>query len=187
MGRECACSILWHVENVFKDIPFPVFIVVSRECPANNKGRIDTDKNGTLSEAELTAYAAAFAPQYLKKLILNLNGNALSLRAEVRAVKLLAGAANLHTLKIEWTFIAPVPVSESLQRVTFQNDNYAERNGLIEIQVTRTQGVEIFDGRTASTSTVLQQASSMHLQLKGRKALFYYKITSNKLISTSAP
>lgn len=163
-------------------------IVDMAEIPTLQESRrIDNDKNGTLSDVELTAYAAALTPQYLKKLILTLNGNTLPLRAEVRSVQLQAGAANLHTLKIEWTFIAPVPASEELQRIAFQNDNYAERNGLIEIQVTRTQGVEIFDGRTASTSTVPQQAASTHLQLKGRKALFYYKITPSKLITTGAP
>lgn len=141
--------------------------------------RIDTDKNRTLSESELTAYAAALAVQYVQKLRLTLNGHALPLRAEVRAVQFAPGAANLHTLRIEWTFFAAIPPSTDIHKVTFHNYNYTERGYLNEIQVKHAQNVELFDRWNSAQDTASSIKPVPLLTTKNRTIQFYYRALGN--------
>ena len=63
---------------------------------------IDTDKDGTLSPAELKVYANAITPTYLDKLFLTVNGNAAAIRATNVTAATETGAGGLQTIKIKW-------------------------------------------------------------------------------------
>ena len=145
--------------------------------------RIDTDKNGTLSEAELASYVAAITPNYLKSLMLMVNSELLSIRVEAQNVRLVAGAANLQTLRIEWDFLAHITTGESLNKVTFRNDNYAERIGLRTITLNRASGIEVFDvsAFAAEGSPKLKATApkplSLPLSVKSRKLVFYFRLS----------
>ena len=143
--------------------------------------RIDTDKNGTLSEAELASYVATITPNYLKNLMLTVNGELLLIRVEAQNIRLVAGAANLQTLRVEWDFATNITTSESLNKVTFRNDNYAERIGSRTITVNRASGVEVFDATAFPEGSPKLKAStpkplSSPLSVKNRKLIFYFQL-----------
>lgn len=106
---------------------------------------IDTDKDGTLSDKELKAYAATLTPNYLKSLFLDVNGSEIPLRATSENIHLVPGAGGLNTLRIEWDLMGDAGTGMAANNVTFRNDNYPERLGWREIVVTRTNGIEIYD------------------------------------------
>lgn len=142
---------------------------------------IDTDKNGTLSEAELASYVAAITPNYLKNLMLSVNGELLLIRVEAQNVRLVAGAANLQTLRVEWDFSAHITPSESLNKVTFRNNNYAERIGSQSITVNRASGVEVFDANAFPEGSPKLKATAPKplpspLSVKSRKLNFYFRL-----------
>lgn len=142
--------------------------------------RIDTDKNGTLSEAELASYVAAITPNYLKNLMLSVNGELLLIRVEAQNVRLVTGAANLQTLRVEWDFATNITTSESFNKVTFRNDNYAERIGARTITVNRASGVEIFDANAFPEGSPKLKASTPKplpspWSVKSRKLIFYFR------------
>ena len=144
--------------------------------------RIDTDKNGTLSEAELASYVVAITPNYLKNLMLTVNGELLVIRVEAQNVRLVAGAANLQTLRVEWDFAAHITTSESLNKVTFRNDNYAERIGSRTITVNRASSIEVFDANAFPEGSPKLKASapqplSSPLSVKSRKLIFYFRLS----------
>ncbi len=106
---------------------------------------IDTDKDGTLSQIELAAYAANLTPAYVSKLSLSINGVPAELKVSEKNILLVAGAGNLPTLRIEWDLMAPISTVETANKVTYQNDNYPDRIGWREIVVSSTAGVTVYD------------------------------------------
>lgn len=116
------------------------------EIPTFQETRlIDTDNDGALSDGELKAYVDKFTPNYLKGLFLEVNGNNAQLRSTARNFRLVPGAGNLNTLRIEWDLIGDVATLPVTNNVSFRNDNYSERSGWNEIVVNRTAGIEVFD------------------------------------------
>jgi ABC-type nickel/cobalt efflux system permease component RcnA len=106
---------------------------------------IDTDKNGTLEQKELEAYAERLTPQILANLFLTINNQPLALRAESNEVRTENGAGNLPTLKIKWNLHADLPNTEKINQVRFENKNYAERLGWNEIVINQIGSIKIFD------------------------------------------
>ncbi len=117
---------------------------------------IDTDKDGAISDTELKAYSAALTPVYLKNLFLDINGNAVPLRAAAENIQLVPGAGGLNTLRIEWDLIGDVANAQTANSAAFRNENYSERLGWREIVVTRAAGVEVFDS-TAYGSAITDE------------------------------
>lgn len=109
------------------------------------KNEIDTDGNETLSEAELKAYAEKITPEYAGNLFLSVNDQPLEIRAESKTVRLKTGDGNLPTLEIKWDFTADFSKVSPVNRVRFENKNYAERIGWNEIVLNRIGAVKIFD------------------------------------------
>jgi ABC-type nickel/cobalt efflux system permease component RcnA len=109
------------------------------------QSEIDTDKNGTLSEAELNAYAERITPEILSKLSLTVNNQPVEIKAESKAVSLPEGAGNLPTLRIEWNLTGDFGNIAAVNQVRFENKNYAERLGWNEIILNRANGINIFD------------------------------------------
>ena len=106
---------------------------------------IDTDHDGQLSSQEISAYASSLTSQYAANLRLGFNGETISARPISSTASLGVGAGNLSTIRIVWELIADLPATGENARVTFQNNNYAERVGWNEVVIASTNGVNIFD------------------------------------------
>jgi nickel/cobalt exporter len=146
------------------------------------QGEIDADKNGIFSEAELEQYAERLTPDILSKLSLTLNDQPLALSAESKTVSMPEGAGNLPTLRIEWNISADVKTSGAIERVAFENRNFAERLGWNEIVVARVGGVKIFDssayGSGVSDELKAYPPDDLGAPLAERKAGFSFSISA---------
>ncbi|MGQ0540462.1 MAG: nickel/cobalt transporter [Blastocatellia bacterium] len=109
------------------------------------KSEIDTDKDGVLSQTELDAFGQKITSGYIANLALSINSQQAEIRETAFSVKVETGAGNLETLKIIWDLFTPIKSSTEQNKVSFQNNNYAERLGWREIVVNRSSGVEVFD------------------------------------------
>ncbi len=125
-----------HIRQVMDMAEIPTF---------QESSRIDTDKNGTFSDKELSDYLTGITPDYLKNLVLTINGDIIPIRSETQNIHLVLGAGNLQTLRMEWDLVANITAKEGVNKVVFQNDNFSERIGWREIIINRTVGTEIFD------------------------------------------
>ena len=139
---------------------------------------IDADKDGTLSEDELNAYAERITPQFLANLRLSVNNQPLEIRAESKEITTPPGAGNLPTLRIEWNLIADLPNNNAVNEVVFENKNYAERLGWNEIVVNRLSGINVFDS-TAFGSGITDELKAypqetLNAPLSERTAQFSY-------------
>lgn len=139
---------------------------------------IDIDKNSTLSQSELTAYADSLTPDYLANLTLLLNGQPSELRTSATNISLKPGVGGLPTLKITWDLTALLPAAGTAGKIVFQNNNYSERPGWREIVINRAAGIEIFDS-TAFGSGITDELNaypeeSLSSPLNERAAEFSY-------------
>lgn len=139
---------------------------------------IDTDKDGTLSAAELKSYADAITPTYLGKLFLSLNGVAAAIRATNVTAAAETGAGGLQTIKIRWDLLANINSGSETNIVSFRNENYAERLGWREIVVNRTAGIEVFNSTAFGSGATDELASypeqSLSSPLNERAAEFSF-------------
>ena len=117
---------------------------------------IDTDKNGTLSNEELSAYLEKITPAYLENLKLSVDNQPLQIRLTAKNISLPIGSGNLHTLRVEWDFLADVQIKEEIHRLKFENSNFKERVGWNEIVIGRAAEINIFDS-TAFGSEVTNE------------------------------
>ncbi len=121
---------------------------------------IDADKDGSLSETELNAYAEKITPNYISNLLLSVDGSPIELRPTAKNISLPTGSGNLPTLRIEWDLTGDLPDSENeIQKLRFENKNNSERIGWNEIVVGRTSGISIFDS-TAKGSGITDELKS---------------------------
>lgn len=143
---------------------------------------IDADKDGTLSPAELKAYADAISPAYLDKLSLTVNGLGTAIRSTNVTAIAETGVGGLQTIKIKWDLLVDIlvdinAVSETT-RVAFRNENYSQRLGWREIVVNRAAGIEVFDstafGSGATDELKLYPAESLSAPLNERTAEFSF-------------
>lgn len=110
-------------------------------------GEIDANKDGMLSSTELEAYTDKITPAYLADLRLSINDSPIALRALSSKTGAPVTSGNLPTLRIEWELVGEFPVTDaaSVNRIYFENKNYAERIGWSEIVVSRAGGINVFD------------------------------------------
>ncbi len=108
---------------------------------------IDTDKDGTLSQAELDVYVENISPAYVANLQVSIDGQLIELRPTAKNIGLLNGSGNLPTLRVEWDLLGDLPNSEknAVHQLKFENKNYPERVGWNEIVIARVSGVNVFN------------------------------------------
>ena len=141
---------------------------------------IDTNKDGTLSEAELNVYVEKITPDYIANLSLTVDGQPIQLRPVAKNIALQTGSANLQTLKINWDLIGDVSNldANAVHRLQFENKNNEERIGWNEIVVGRVGEINIFDSTAfgSSLTNELQAYPSDVLteMLNERKAEFSF-------------
>jgi len=109
------------------------------------QSEIDTDKDGKMSDAELKIYAENIAPQIISNLFLTVNNQPLEIALQKKNISLQTGEGNLPTLRLELNLIASVQNTQNINRVKFENRNYAERLGWNEIVINRADGIGVFD------------------------------------------
>ncbi len=109
------------------------------------KDEIDTDNNQVISEAELSFYAEKITPAHLSRLSLTVNDQPLEIRAESKNARMTESAGGLQTLRLEWDLSGDFESAAAVNRVRFENRNFAERIGWNEIVLSPVGGVDIFD------------------------------------------
>ncbi|HMS40084.1 MAG TPA: hypothetical protein PKE69_07665 [Pyrinomonadaceae bacterium] len=150
---------------------------------------IDTDKDGKMSDAELQIYAEQIAPQILSNLSLTVNNQPLEIRTEKNKIFLKQGEGSLPTLRLEMDLSANTKNVQEINRVNFENKNYAERVGWNEIVIARAGGIEIFNS-TAAGSGVTDEIQTypqetLDAPLSERKAEFSF--TANTIPENAKP
>jgi ABC-type nickel/cobalt efflux system permease component RcnA len=153
-------------------------VVDLAEIPTfQESGRIDTDKDGVMSEPELNAYVERIRPGYIANLGLYLNNGPLDLKAVKSNAALTAGAGNLQTLKVTWDLEAAAAPGEGAQ-VRFENKNYADRTGWNEIVVAGAGGVNIYNSSAYGSGITDELRSypqeNLSATLSERRAEFSY-------------
>lgn len=108
---------------------------------------IDADKNGELSDAELSAYLEKISPNYIANLNLSVDGKNVRLQPTEKKAELREGSGNLKTLRIEWILKGNLAIEnlKDIHKLNFENKNYLERIGWNEIVVGRTPGINVFN------------------------------------------
>ena len=139
---------------------------------------IDTNRDGKLSQDELTAYATNLGPQYAANLRLTAGGESLPVRVSSSSASVAIGEGDLNTLRISWTMVSDLPMATDPNRIIFHNDNNAGRLGWNEIVVNSTGGVRVFDSTAYGNSNTDELRSfpqeSLTSPLSERKAEFSF-------------
>ncbi|MDQ3181292.1 MAG: high-affinity nickel-transporter, partial [Acidobacteriota bacterium] len=152
---------------------------------------IDTDKDGMLSEAELSVYAENVTPNYLANLQLSVDGQPLALRSVAKNISLPIGSGNLPTLRIEWDLMGDLPnlSANAVHQLKFENKNNAERIGWNEIVAERVSGINVFNstafGSGITDELKLYPGENLNAPLNERTVEFSF--TSSPLAADVKP
>ena len=116
--------------------------------------KIDTDKNGTLEQAELNNYLETYTPQFTANLKLLIDDQPVLIQSVSKRIALVVGAGNLATLRMEWALVAENTSIEkdAVHHLRFENNNYKERVGWNEIVVNRADSINVFNSTAFGSS-----------------------------------
>jgi nickel/cobalt transporter (NicO) family protein len=101
---------------------------------------IDTDADGTVTDAERAAWAARTAPTLLANLILTVDGRPVPLDVVSSSMRFRPGQGGLDILRLEATFAGPVA---STGKLAFADANFADRIGWAEVTATGADGAAV--------------------------------------------
>lgn len=101
---------------------------------------VDTDRNGTVSQQEQSAYIDKQAASLRRDLRLTLNGSPVDLTRSAADLTFPAGQGGLQTLRLVMDFTAPVPAGARPVRGSYLDNTYPDRIGWIETIVQPTNG-----------------------------------------------
>ncbi len=128
------------------------YVIDMAEIPAFQEMQaIDTDRDGSVSEEELTAYLERQSSKLAEGLRLILDGREQRLTLAGKRITQPAGAGGLATLRIELDFVTAVEAT-GLHRVRLENRNYQDRLGWREMVAGSTVGVSVFDSNVYANS-----------------------------------
>lgn len=148
---------------------------------------IDADRDGRMSDAEARDYATKIAVGQSEALKLTIDGRPLTLQNVSSSAEIRAGAGELPTLRMEFRLRTAENV-ETNGRVSFENENYADRLGWNEIFVTRAAGISVFDstafGNSPTSELESYPAENLEAPLNERTAGF--SIANDKLPAGAA-
>jgi hypothetical protein len=124
------------------------------------KGRLDTDGDGKLSDGESVAYLDAELPSLLENLHLQVGDQVLPLRVLDRSAEYRPGQGGLPILRIEGHLLADLPKNwEDKGAARYTDRNYEDRLGWREIVVRGGPGVAI-ENSTAPANDVSNELRS---------------------------
>jgi ABC-type nickel/cobalt efflux system permease component RcnA len=119
--------------------------------------RIDTDGDGTVSPAELEAERQAACPRLVAQLVVSVDGRPLTLATDAAGVSFLPGAGDLTTMRTVCELSAAIaPAIGEHAAVHVEDDSFAQRIGWREIVV-------LGDGATIAGPNVLAASPSQRL------------------------
>lgn len=151
---------------------------------------IDRDEDGTISETEHEQYLASRLASLQSNLHLEVDGTPLRLQVDEQSLAFPAGQGGLQTMRLEARFLAELPASGGTRRVTFRDENYAERLGWQEIVLRSADGIEILQSSvpTEDISQELRAYPDELLQspLKVSEATFSFQLGGVSSGSTMA-
>ena len=101
---------------------------------------IDTDGDGTASDAERAAWAERTAPELLSNLSVSVSGRPVDLHVVSSAMRFRPGQGGLQILRLEATYAGDVAREGAL---AYRDDNYADRIGWREITAVGVDGAAI--------------------------------------------
>jgi ABC-type nickel/cobalt efflux system permease component RcnA len=140
--------------------------------------RIDTDKDGNLSHAELEAYFAQFSPEYIANLQLTVNGKPADLRLVSHEIKLEPGAGNLSIMKVYFDLTTDDLANGQINSAEFNNRNYEGRVGWNEMFVKHDSGINVFNstvfGNAVTDELKAYPQESLSAPLAERSAAFSF-------------
>lgn len=121
-----------------------LYVLDIAEIPGVQERQVaDTDRNGTISEAEWAAYARQKAAALAVNLSLAVDGVPVPLAVESSQATTSPGQAGLPLVRLEATLDGPLPAGASQRRGTFQDRNEPTRIGWREIVVRSGPNAEI--------------------------------------------
>lgn len=137
------------------------YVLDFAEIPTlQQKGRLDTDGDGKLSDEESAAYLDAELASLSKGLRLEVGDEVLPLRMLDRSAVYRPGQGGLPTLRIEARFLAGLPEGwEDKGAASYADDNFEDRVGWREIVVRGGPGVAV-ENSTAPTASVSDELRS---------------------------
>lgn len=124
------------------------YVIDMAEIPTFQESQgIDSDGDGTPSNAELNTYLESAAPRLADKLLLTFDGVRVPLRVTAKSISLLKGTSGLPTLRVECDFEGDVAATNAgvSRRARLEIGNYSERLGWRELVVVPSSGVGVFD------------------------------------------
>jgi len=112
-------------------------VIDMAEIPAfTEQQRLDTNRDGSVSSAELAAAREASCLTLASNLVLQVEGRPMALRLTGAGLQLLPGAGGLKTLRTVCEFVAePAAPLTGAATVNFEDRSYADRIGWREIVV----------------------------------------------------
>jgi ABC-type nickel/cobalt efflux system permease component RcnA len=128
-----------------------LYVVDMAEIPTYQETtNIDTDADGTVTDAEKQAWADRAAPPLLEHVALNADGARVALSLMGDHMRFRPGQAGLPILRLEATFVGTLPASAGV--VEYRDDNYGGRIGWKEVTVRSMAGVSIAGSSVPSSS-----------------------------------
>ena len=135
-----------------KEIRLDVVIDMAEIPTFQERQHMDTDGDGTVSDAEAAAAQAPFCARQSADLRLSVGGTAATLEPTSAAISFPAGLGGLSTMRLECSFVAPLaaPLAASTP-IAFEDVSYPERIGWREI-IASGDGVSLETGGLPATS-----------------------------------
>jgi nickel/cobalt transporter (NicO) family protein len=114
---------------------------------------IDRDQNGTVSDAERSAYLAKKLPELARNLKLTVNGKALNLHVDSGNLSFSDGQGGLKILRIDADFSAAYleEMPSGVVDAQVRDTNYDDRLGWKEIVVQGTEGAAVTESSVPAT------------------------------------
>ena len=128
-------------------------VIDQAEIPTfQEKFRIDTDSDGSVSDAETEAERIAACPAFASTLSLTVAGRSLALVPVAAGLSFPPGAAGLETMRLSCTYSAALPAPLTAgSAVAFSDGSHEERLGWREVVVTGS-GVTVAAGALPASS-----------------------------------
>jgi nickel/cobalt transporter (NicO) family protein len=127
------------------------YVVDMAEIPTVQvRPQLDGDGDGTITEAERSAYANATAPGLLSQLTLAVGGQPVALDVRSAQVSLLPGQGGLDILRLEATFTGAL--SSDAGSFSFADHNFDGRVGWHEVTAAGVDGTALSGSNVPATS-----------------------------------
>ncbi len=122
------------------------YVLDLAEIPTfQEKQLMDADRDGSVSDAEQSAYLATLLPRLQSNLHLAVNGTETPLTSDPQSVtlELLPGQGGLQVMRVAMWLDAEFALNSTGDSIEFRDDNYKERLGWREIVVRALEGASI--------------------------------------------